>query len=275
MNDAPFWLWAHSAARRDRMVAVERRYRSRLRYNIALDDAIRRAIPRLQERRFGEIYAAVLDDYGLVSSRTVHRRLTRWTEDGALIRTGPWADYVYSRARERVLVSQKVEHMPRERLPNDRPSITHRFELLPFGTPGAPPRPPIKIYLTAGMYQDGRLGELFIKVDRAIGTIETSDIKVHADDKEEVSFLNGLLDAVATSMSIGLQHGVPIATFVDKYKGRRFDPSGRTTDVEFPTCTSVLDLIARWLEARFSEGAASRSVRPIASLPSSGSGEGS
>lgn len=106
----------------------------------------------------------------------------------------------------------------RERLPDERQSITHKFSV--GGHEG---------YLTLGFYDDGRPGELFVHMAKAGSTI------------------NGLMDVVATSVSIGLQHGVPIDDYVRKYSYVRFEPSGFTASREIQTATSIIDYIFRWV----------------------------
>lgn len=88
-------------------------------------------------------------------------------------------------------------------------------------------------YLTANPGRDSALGEVFIKFGKQGSTI------------------GGLLDAVSISVSIGLQSGVPLATFVDKYVGMRFEPLGLTDDPELPSVTSVLDYVFRRLALDF------------------------
>jgi len=61
------------------------------------------------------------------------------------------------------------------------------------------------------------------------------------------------MDAVATLISVGLQHGVPLGTIVSKLKGTQFDPRGFTGADDIHSCSSPLDLLARWLELRFPE----------------------
>ncbi len=116
----------------------------------------------------------------------------------------------------------------RETLPGTRGAITKAFKL-PYrqedGTVTI-----MKLYFTVGRYDDGRIGEVFIKADRS------------------GSLANGALDAVATMMSIALQHGVPLHTMLDKLRGTRFEPQGSTGgDKDFPSTTSPLDLLAKWL----------------------------
>jgi ribonucleoside-diphosphate reductase alpha chain len=89
-------------------------------------------------------------------------------------------------------------------------------------------------YLTANPNPDGTLGEIFIKFGK------------------QGSTLGGLLDAVSISVSIGLQSGVPLKTFADKYTSMRFEPLGTTDDPEIRTVTSVLDYVFRRLALDFS-----------------------
>lgn len=127
--------------------------------------------------------------------------------------------------------------MTRERLPPERPSITRDFSV-PSGDEQDGQR--FKIYFVASFYSDGRLAELFIYIDRKNDQLS--------------SLLAGMLDTIATTISIGLQHGVPLAEFLGKLRHSHFGPSGKTGDERFPTCTSLFDLLAQWLGATFPEG---------------------
>lgn len=106
----------------------------------------------------------------------------------------------------------------RHKLPDTRPSRTHKFSV--GGHDG---------YITAGFYKNGKLGEVFIIMSK------------------EGSSVRGLMDAFATSISIGLQHGVPLEHFSNKFSGMRFEPSGFTKNQEMPTASSVVDYVLRWL----------------------------
>ncbi len=110
----------------------------------------------------------------------------------------------------------------REKLPNERSSVTHRFSV--GGQEG---------YIIAGMYHDGRPGEVFIKMAK------------------EGSTLSGVMDGLALSLSIGLQYGVPLKVLVDKLINMRFEPSGITDNSNIRFATSVLDYLGRWLGGRF------------------------
>ena len=110
----------------------------------------------------------------------------------------------------------------RQRLPDERASITHKFSV--GGSEG---------YITVGMYEDGRPGEVFIKMSK------------------EGSTLSGVMDGLAVTLSIGLQYGVPLKVLVDKFINTRFEPSGFTENSEIRFATSVLDYVGRWLGGRF------------------------
>jgi ribonucleoside-diphosphate reductase alpha chain len=110
----------------------------------------------------------------------------------------------------------------REKMPVERASITHKFSV--GGHEG---------YITVGMYDDGRPGEVFIKMSK------------------EGSTLSGVMDGLALTLSIGLQYGVPLKVLVDKLLNTRFEPSGITANPNIRFVSSVLDYIARWLGGRF------------------------
>ena len=83
--------------------------------------------------------------------------------------------------------------------------------------------------MTVGEYEDGRPGEVFIKVSK------------------QGSTLAGIMDAFSISLSLGLQHGVPLATFVRKFANMKFEPAGITDDPELRIATSLIDYIFRRL----------------------------
>jgi ribonucleoside-diphosphate reductase alpha chain len=110
----------------------------------------------------------------------------------------------------------------REKMPVERASVTHKFSV--GGHEG---------YITVGMYEDNRPGEIFIKMSK------------------EGSTLSGVMDGLALTISLGLQYGVPLKVFVDKLLNTRFEPSGITANPNIRFVSSVLDYIARWLGGRF------------------------
>ena len=108
-------------------------------------------------------------------------------------------------------------------MPRERQSITHKFSL--GGHEG---------YITAGMYDDGTVGEIFL-----------------TDIGKEGSTLRGMMNSFATAISIALQYGVPLETLVRKFAYMRFEPEGITTNPEIPFAKSMPDYIMRWLASRF------------------------
>jgi ribonucleoside-diphosphate reductase alpha chain len=106
----------------------------------------------------------------------------------------------------------------RERLPRKRTSKTFSFRVADC-----------EGYVTVGEYEDGRPGEVFIKVSK------------------QGSTLAGIMDAFSISVSLGLQHGVPLATFVRKYGNMKFEPAGLTDDPELRLASSLVDYIFRRL----------------------------
>ena len=121
----------------------------------------------------------------------------------------------------------------RNRLPRERESLTHKFSVA--GHEG---------YITAGKYEDGSLGEIFL-----------------TDIGKDGSTLRGMMNAFATAISIGLQYGVPLETFVRKFSYMRFDPEGMTTNPEIPFAKSLPDYIMRWLASRFLDPDGARGAR--------------
>lgn len=121
-----------------------------------------------------------------------------------------------------------------EKMPEVRASITRKFRIRHLDEDGNPAE--LKFYVTTGIYEDHRLGEIFVRGDRVGG------------------FVSGALDALAMTISIGLQHGVPLELLVEKLRHNRFGPAGFTGDHEFPSCTSMFDLIAQWLGKKFPGG---------------------
>ncbi|MGH2975887.1 MAG: vitamin B12-dependent ribonucleotide reductase, partial [Solirubrobacterales bacterium] len=113
----------------------------------------------------------------------------------------------------------------RKKMPRERESITHKFSIA--GHEG---------YITAGKYEDGSVGEIFL-----------------TDIGKEGSTMRGLLNAFATAISIGLQYGVPLEVFVRKFSYMRFEPEGMTQNPEIPFAKSMPDYIMRWLASRFIE----------------------
>ncbi|MFF5179212.1 vitamin B12-dependent ribonucleotide reductase [Micromonospora sp. NPDC000316] len=121
------------------------------------------------------------------------------------------------------VVEKVVEYRPvRKRLPKKRPSETVSFSV--GGAEG---------YLTASSYPDDGLGEVFLKMSK------------------QGSTLAGVMDAFSVAISIGLQYGVPLETFVSKFTNMRFEPAGMTDDPDVRMAASVMDYIFRRLALDF------------------------
>ena len=115
--------------------------------------------------------------------------------------------------------------MTRERLPAERRGITHKFVIHA--------KEDHKGYVTVGLYPDGRLGEIFVKMDK-----QGSDV-------------SGFIDAWAIAVSLLLQTGTPLQVIVDKFKNMRFEPAGMTDTHAIRFAESPVSYICRWLEKRF------------------------
>ncbi|MFC7492752.1 MULTISPECIES: vitamin B12-dependent ribonucleotide reductase [unclassified Nocardioides] len=116
-------------------------------------------------------------------------------------------------------VVEKIVYAPvRKRLPKSRVSRTTSFTV--GGAEG---------YMTSGAHEDGSLGEIFLKLGK------------------QGSTLAGVMDAFSIAISIGLQYGVPLETFVSKYTNQRFEPAGLTDDADIRMAQSVMDYVFRRL----------------------------
>jgi ribonucleoside-diphosphate reductase alpha chain len=127
--------------------------------------------------------------------------------------------------RDRAAEEGAALKLRRERLPETRQSITHKFSV--GGHEG---------YVTVGLYDDGRPGELFITMAK------------------EGSTIGGLMDVFGTAISMGLQYGVPLDVYVNKFAHSRFEPSGWTRNPDIPMAKSLVDYIFRWLGMQFIPG---------------------
>ena len=122
----------------------------------------------------------------------------------------------------KIVKEESKQETVRKPLPPERPSLTHKIEIAGF-----------EGYITVGLYEDGRPGEVFIHASKLGSTV------------------SGLLDSLAISVSFALQHGVPLHLLIDKFKNTRFEPAGFTKNSKIPLTTSIVDYIFRWLEQKF------------------------
>ena len=110
----------------------------------------------------------------------------------------------------------------RRKLPRSRRSLTFEFRVADC-----------KGFVTIGEYDDGRPGEIFVRVSK------------------QGSTLAGIMDAFAISLSHGLQYGVPLRAFVDAFTGMRFEPAGMTDDPDLRIATSLIDYLFRRLAVEY------------------------
>ncbi|QLL23832.1 vitamin B12-dependent ribonucleotide reductase [Actinobacteria bacterium IMCC25003] len=120
--------------------------------------------------------------------------------------------------KKEAVVEEEISTPVRKRLPKSRPATTTSFSV--GGAEG---------YMTAGAYADGALGEVFLKLGK------------------QGSTLAGVMDAFSIAVSIGLQYGVPLETFVEKFTNLRFEPAGMTDDADIRIAQSMMDYIFRRL----------------------------
>jgi ribonucleoside-diphosphate reductase alpha chain len=146
----------------------------------------------------------------------------------------------------------------RRRLPDERHSITHKFDIA--GHEG---------YITVGLFEDGTPGELFLVMAK------------------EGSTISGFADAFAQAISYALQFGVPLQVLVDKFSHARFEPSGMTKNPDVRFAKSIVDYIFRWMATKFlsndaqfragvnnreATGAEERHAEPVKAAPAKAAG---
>ncbi|MBL8763623.1 MAG: hypothetical protein JNM07_05085 [Phycisphaerae bacterium] len=117
----------------------------------------------------------------------------------------------------------------RQHLPSTRASITHKFCVDRH-----------EGYLTIGLHEDGRPGEIFIKMSK------------------DGSTMSGMCQAFCRAFSLAIQFGLPLDEAIARFKGMRFEPMGATTNPNIPRVLSLVDYVARYLELHFVE----RTIRP-------------
>jgi ribonucleoside-diphosphate reductase alpha chain len=137
------------------------------------------------------------------------------------------------------LRAQRAQPM-RRRLPETRTAVTHKFDIA--GHEG---------YLTVGLFEDGRPGELFITMAK------------------EGSTIGGLMDCIGTLTSMALQYGVPLEALVKKFAHQRFEPSGFTKNPDIRNAASIIDYVFRWMALQFIPGfrEANGSNQPELAIP--------
>jgi ribonucleoside-diphosphate reductase alpha chain len=177
-----------------------------------LSGAISKTVNMPSEATVDEIEEAYIEGWKLgLKALAIYR-------DGSK-RSQPMATSIDKTTGEKVKV---VERPLRRRLPEERQALTHRFEV--GGHEG---------YITVGLYEDGKPGEIFLKMAK------------------EGSTISGLMDSFATAVSLALQYGVPLEALANKFAHMRFEPQGFTKNPEIPMAKSMMDYIFKWLASRF------------------------
>jgi len=121
----------------------------------------------------------------------------------------------------------------RKKLSQTRQSLTHAFNISGF-----------KGFIQPGIYEDGSVGELFLRMQKQGSTI------------------SGLMDSFAIMVSLALQYGVPLEVMVDKMVQTKFDPQGFTDNEDIPITSSIMDYIFRWLAQQFCDDDENEAVLP-------------
>ena len=137
-------------------------------------------------------------------------------------KAGASDDDALSREVERIVETVIVQRPVRQKLPRTRTSKTFSFRVADCHG-----------YATVGEFEDGRPGEVFLKVAK------------------QGSTLSGIMDAFAISVSLGLQYGVPLRAFVEKFTNMRFEPAGMTDDPDIRFASSLVDYIFRRLAVEY------------------------
>ena len=183
-----------------------------------ISGAISKTVNVPKEATVDEIMQAYLESWKLgAKAISIYR-------DGSK-RTQPLNTSRDKTASAQAVAEAVVAAMPRpvrRRLPDERQSITHKFDIA--GHEG---------YVTVGLFEDGQPGEIFLVMAK------------------EGSTISGFADAFAQAISYALQYGVPLQVLVDKFSHARFEPSGMTRNPEVRFAKSIVDYIFRWMSTKF------------------------
>jgi ribonucleoside-diphosphate reductase alpha chain len=173
---------------------------------------------------------------GSKRSQPLNTRKTNENKDGAIADAATAESAAIARVQEleekisemETLVSglQKQATQPlRRRLSDTRMAVNHKFDIA--GHEG---------YLTVGLFEDGRPGELFVTMAK------------------EGSTIGGLMDTIGALTSMALQYGVPLESLVKKFAHQRFEPSGFTKNPDIRQASSIIDYVFRWMGCQFVKG---------------------
>jgi ribonucleoside-diphosphate reductase alpha chain len=198
-----------------------------------LSGAISKTINMPKEATIEDVMQAYLDGWKLgLKSIAIYRDGSKRTQP---MNTGK-TDAPYGKAEVKATIAPGRPF--RARMSATRLSVTHKFDV--GGHEG---------YLTVGLYEDGKPGELFITMAK------------------EGSTVGGTMDAFGTAISLCLQYGVPLQALVSKFSYSRFEPSGHTSNPEIRYAESLVDYIFRWLNLTFPNGKVKETLTPLLSAP--------
>ncbi len=188
--------------------------------NIKTDDEVEKSTDEDDEDNVEAAREEVADDVVKVAKIVADASSQLATRNSQLDNIEPAETRVIEKIVERI-----VERPLRRRLPDTRNAITHKFDVA--GHEG---------YITVGLYEDGMPGEMFVTMAK------------------EGSTIGGLMDTIATLVSVSLQYGVPVESLVRKFEHVRFEPNGMTRNAEIPMAKSLTDYIFRWMAMEFVPG---------------------
>jgi ribonucleoside-diphosphate reductase alpha chain len=182
-----------------------------------ISGAISKTVNVPKEATVDEIMEAYIQSWKLgAKAISIYRDGSKRTQP---LNTGKDKDKV---ALELEKVVASMGQPVRRRLPDERQSLTHKFDIA--GHEG---------YITVGLFEDGTPGELFLVMAK------------------EGSTISGFADAFAQAISYALQYGVPLQVLVDKFSHARFEPSGMTKNPDIRFAKSIVDYIFRWMATKF------------------------
>ncbi len=188
-----------------------------------ISGAISKTINLPQESTVEEVEQAYIEGWQLgLKAVAVYRDGSKRTQPLATSLGGAKTSTASRETSDATSDDAKDSRRFRRKLPDERQAITHKFSINSH-----------EGYITVGLYENGQPGEIFLVMAK------------------EGSTISGMMDAFATSVSIALQYGVPLATLVNKFSHTRFEPSGFTRNPAIPMAKSITDYIFRWLASKF------------------------
>jgi len=175
--------------------------------------------------RMGLKCVAIYRDGSKRSQPLNTKKTNEGVEKTATADTAPLENRVKDLESEVQRLRSEAEQPLRKRLPDTRMAINHKFDVA--GHEG---------YMTIGLFNDGKPGELFVTMAK------------------EGSTIGGLMDTIGALTSMALQYGVPLESLVKKFAFQRFEPSGFTKNPDIRNASSIIDYVFRWMGNQFIEG---------------------